>query len=139
MSSFSVLFFFVAIVVLALLGLNFLLAPRSPYQAKLGPFECGFNSFYQSRSPFHLSFFVYAIVYLLLDLEIILIFPYALSTYTNEVYGLVIMLIFTLIITIGFVYELGSGALTIDSRQNTDVFTSYAKPSNIIPVQSSIF
>jgi NADH-ubiquinone oxidoreductase chain 3 len=119
MSSFSILFIFVAIVVLALLALNFLLAPRNPYFEKQSAFECGFHSFQQSRSQFHLSFFMYAIVYLIFDLEIVLLYPYAVSTYENGLYGLVIMLIFTFIITIGFVYELSSGALEIDSRQNS--------------------
>jgi NADH-ubiquinone oxidoreductase chain 3 len=61
---------------------------------------------------------MYAIVYLILDLEIILIYPYAMSIYENGIYGLVIMILFTLIITVGFAYELGSGALHIDSRQH---------------------
>ena len=117
MSSFSILFLFVAIITLAFLAINFILAPRNPYQEKLSAFECGFHSFLQSRSQFHLSFFMYALIYLILDLEIILLYPYAMSTYHNDIYGLVIMLIFTLVITVGFVYELGSGALHIDSRQ----------------------
>lgn len=62
---------------------------------------------------------MYAIVYLIFDLEIVLLYPYAVSTYENGLYGLVIMLIFTFIVTIGFVYELSSGALEIDSRQNS--------------------
>ena len=117
MSSLSILFLFVAVVALALLALNFLLAPRNPYLEKLSAFECGYHSYQQSRSQFHLSFFMYALVYLILDLEIILIYPYAVSTYENGLYGLIIMILFTLIITVGFAYELGSGALHIDSRQ----------------------
>jgi NADH-ubiquinone oxidoreductase chain 3 len=117
MSSFSILFLFVAIITLLFLAINFVLAPRSPYQEKLSPFECGFHSFLQNRSQFHLSFFIYALIYLVLDLEIILLYPYAMSTYENGIYGLVIMLLFTLVITVGFIYELGSGALHIDSRQ----------------------
>lgn len=113
MSSFSVLFLFVAIIILLFLVINFILAPSNPYQEKLS----SFSHFHQSRSPFHLSFFIYASIYLVLDLEIILLYPYAMSTYVNGVYDLVIMLIFTLVLTVGFVYELGSGALHIGSRQ----------------------
>jgi len=131
MNSFSILFIFVAVVVLALLALNFLLAPRNPYLEKLSVFECGFHSFQQSRSPFHLSFFMYAIVYLILDLEIILLYPYAVSTYENGIYGLSIMLIFTVVITIGFVYELGSGALQIDSRQYSTPDSPHSPYSNL--------
>lgn len=119
MSSLSILFLFVAIITLLLLAINFLLAPRNPYTEKLSAFECGYHSYQQTRSQFNLSFFVYALVYLLLDLEIVLLYPYAMSTYENGIYGLIIMLIFTLIITVGFAYELGSGALQIDSRQNS--------------------
>ena len=87
------------------------------YQEKYSSFECGFHSFHQSRSPFNVSFFIYGLVYLLFDLEILLLFPYGMSIYSNEVYGLIITLIFILIITIGFVFELGKDALKINSRQ----------------------
>jgi NADH-ubiquinone oxidoreductase chain 3 len=90
------------------------------YQEKDSAFECGFHSFLQSRSPFNISFFIYALVYLLLDLEILLVFPYAVSEYTNGVYGLMTVLIFILIITIGFVFELGRGALKIESKQTSN-------------------
>lgn len=90
------------------------------YQEKDSAFECGFHSFLQSRSPFNISFFIYALVYLLLDLEILLVFPYAVSEYTNDVYGLMTVLIFILIITIGFVFELGRGALKIESKQTSN-------------------
>lgn len=58
-------------------------------------------------------------MFLLFDLEILLVYPYAVSTNTNDIYGLSIMLIFFLILTLGFVFELGKGALNIESRQNT--------------------
>jgi len=82
-------------------------------------FECGFHSFQQSRSPFNIAFFIYALVYFLLDLEILLTFPFAVSEYVNNIYGLIITLAFISIITIGFVYELGKGALKIPSKQYT--------------------
>ena len=53
------------------------------------------------------------------DLEILLVYPYLVSAYTNEVYGLVIILIFLLALTLGFAFELGKKALTIDSRQTS--------------------
>ena len=89
------------------------------YQEKDSMFECGFHSFQQSRSPFNIAFFIYALVYLLLDLEILLTFPFAVSEYVNNIYGLIITLGFITIITIGFVYELGKGALKIPSKQHT--------------------
>ena len=120
MSSMTFFFFFVSILALLFLVVNLILAPHNPYQEKYSIFECGFHSFLgQNRTQFGVKFFLFALVYLLLDLEILLTFPYALSEYVNDIYGLFIVLIFILIITIGFVFELGKSALKIDSRQNT--------------------
>ena len=58
----------------------------------------------------------------MLDLEILLTFPFALSEYVNDIYGLSIALLFIIIITIGFVFELGKSALKIDSRQIVPLF-----------------
>jgi NADH-ubiquinone oxidoreductase chain 3 len=118
MSSVTLLFIFVSVLALVFLLLNFILAPHNPYQEKYSIFECGFHSFLQTRSPFNVSFFIYALLYLILDLEILLIYPYGVSVYSNEIYGLIIMLIFTIMITVGFIFELGKGALKIKSRQD---------------------
>jgi NADH-ubiquinone oxidoreductase chain 3 len=107
----------VLIIAILFLVINFVLAPHNPYQEKYSMFECGFHSFQQTRLPFNIMFFVYGLIYLLLDLEILLIFPFALSEYVNSAYGLGIALIFIFIITIGFIFELGKGALKIDSKQ----------------------
>jgi NADH-ubiquinone oxidoreductase chain 3 len=117
---------FVAIVAVLFLFINLVFAPHNPYQEKDSMFECGFHSFQQSRSPFNIAFFIYALVYLLLDLEILLTFPFAVSEYVNNIYGLIITLGFITIITIGFVYELGKGALKIPSKQHT--YTIKNKP-----------
>jgi NADH-ubiquinone oxidoreductase chain 3 len=123
MSSVTFIFIIVAIIALLFLVLNFVLAPHNPYQEKYSIFECGFHSFLgQNRSQFGVKFFIFALVYLLLDLEILLIYPYGMSIYENGIYGLIIMLIFTFIITAGFVFELGKSALKIDSRQSYDYF-----------------
>jgi len=108
MSSITFLFILVAIVAILFLVLNFALAPHNPYQEKYSIFECGFHSFLgQNRTQFGVKFFIFALVYLLLDLEILVIYPFGLSSYENGIYGLIIVLIFTGIITAGFVYELG--------------------------------
>jgi NADH-ubiquinone oxidoreductase chain 3 len=72
----------------------------------------------QNRTQFGVKFFIFALVYLILDLEILVIYPFGLSGYENGTYGLIIVLIFIAILTIGFVFELGKGALKIDSRQS---------------------
>ena len=111
-------FIFVPILSLILLGLNLILAPHNPYDEKDSAFECGFHSFLgQNRSEFSISFFIFALLFLLFDLEILLVYPYVVSAYTNGIYGLIIMLVFFLVLTLGFVFELGKNALKIESRQ----------------------
>lgn len=103
--------------------LNLLFASHNPYQEKDSAFECGFHSFIgQNRTQFNISFFIFALLFLLFDLEILLVYPYIVSAYVNGVYGLIIMLIFFIVLTLGFVFELGKNALTINSKQiNTTV------------------
>jgi NADH-ubiquinone oxidoreductase chain 3 len=123
MSGTTFLFIFVCVIAILFLALNFILAPHNPYQEKYSIFECGFHSFLgQNRTQFGVKFFIFALVYLLLDLEILVIYPYGLSSYENGIYGLIIVLLFIGIITAGFVFELGKGALKIDSRQSYDYF-----------------
>lgn len=119
MSSFTIFIIFVCIIAALFLAINLLLAPHNPYQEKISSFECGFHSFLQTRSPFSIQFFIYGLLFLLFDLEILLIYPYVVSSYVNGVYGLIIMLIFTVAITIGFIFELGKQALRLSSKQNS--------------------
>lgn len=119
MTSLSIFFILVLIIAILFLVINLVFAPHNPYQEKYSIFECGFHSFLgQNRSQFTIKFFIYALIFLLLDLEILLIFPFGVSSYVNDLYGLIIVLSFTIIVTIGFVYELGKNALKIDSRQS---------------------
>lgn len=123
----STIFFFLFIPLLAfiLLAVNLIFAPHNPYMEKNSVFECGFSSFLgQNRTQFSISFFIFALLFLLFDLEILLVYPYLVSAYTNGVYGLVIMLMFLLALTLGFAFELGKKALFIDSRQMSNVATN---------------
>lgn len=120
MFSVKFFFFFVPVLSLILIFVNLLLAPHAPYKEKKTPFECGYHSFLlQNRTQFNISFFVFAILFLLFDLEIVLIYPLSMSIEFNGIYGLFIAIIFIAILTIGFVFEFGKGALKIESRQNT--------------------
>jgi len=113
-------FFFIIIPILALLllGINLVFSPHNSYQEKDSAFECGFHSFnYQNRIQFSISFFIFALLFLIFDLEILLVYPYVVSAYFNGLYGLSIMLIFFLVLTLGFVFELGKNALKIESKQ----------------------
>ena len=108
---------FIPILALILLGVNVLFAPHNPYEEKDSAFECGFHSFLgQNRSEFSISFFIFALLFLLFDLEILLVYPYVVSGYVNGIFGLIIMLVFFLLLTLGFAFELGKRALTIESR-----------------------
>src|ERR1700735_336330 len=118
MTTTTFFFFLIPILVIILLLVNLLLSPHNPYQEKDSAFECGFHSFLgQNRTQFSISFFIFALLFLLFDLEILLVYPYIISAYSNGIYGLVIMLVFFFILTLGFVFELGKNALKIDSRQ----------------------
>jgi NADH-ubiquinone oxidoreductase chain 3 len=110
---------FIPILSILLLSINLVLAPHNPYQEKDSVFECGFHSFLgQNRTQFSISFFIFGLLFLLFDLEILLVYPYSVSAYNNDIYGLVIMMIFFILLTLGFVFELGKNALSIESKQN---------------------
>jgi NADH-ubiquinone oxidoreductase chain 3 len=118
MSSQTFFFVFIPILAIVLLAVNLILAPHNPYEEKNSAFECGFHSFLgQNRSEFSISFFIFALLFLLFDLEILLVYPYIVSAYINGIFGLIVMLIFFLVLTLGFAFELGKNALSIESRQ----------------------
>jgi NADH-ubiquinone oxidoreductase chain 3 len=118
MTSTTFFLFLIPVLAILLLVINLLLSPHNPYQEKDSAFECGFHSFLgQNRTQFSISFFIFALLFLLFDLEIVLVYPYVVSAYTNGIYGLVIMLVFFLVLTLGFAFELGKNALKIESRQ----------------------
>lgn len=118
MTSQTFFLIFIPILAAILLAVNLILAPHNPYEEKDSAFECGFHSFLgQNRSEFSISFFIFALLFLLFDLEILLVYPYIVSAYVNGIFGLIIMLIFFLVLTLGFAFELGKNALSIESRQ----------------------
>ena len=116
MNNIIMLFIFVPILSAALLALNFLLAPSNPDEAKVSAYECGFNMVPgQTRSTFHIHFFIVALLFLIFDLEILLLFPIALTLYNVSIFGFSIAIIFFLVLTVGFVLEIGSGAIKLTS------------------------
>ena len=137
MTSTTFFIIFIPILSIILLLVNLLLAPHNPYQEKNSAFECGFHSFLgQNRTQFSISFFIFALLFLLFDLEILLVYPYSVSGYNNDIYGLVIMMIFFVLLTLGFIFELGKNALTIDSRQ-TSTYNNVDVPKSNIFLRSS--
>ena len=132
MTSMTFFFIFIPFLAIIFITVNFIFAPHNPYQEKLSSFECGFHSFlFQNRTQFNISFFVFGLLFLIFDLEILLVYPYVVSAYVNGIYGLIIMIIFFLALTLGFAFEIGKGALKIISKQN-DISRIYNNNNNNI-------
>jgi NADH-quinone oxidoreductase subunit A len=97
-----------------LMSLGFLFGQRKPDVEKLSAYECGFDAFEDSRIKFDVRYYLVAIVFIVFDLEIAFLFPWAVTLSSIGVAGLVAMGIFLLILVIGFVYEWKKGALEWD-------------------------
>ncbi len=91
--------------------LNFILSPRNPDPEKLSAYECGFEPFSDSRMEFDIRFYLVAILFIIFDLEIAFLFPWAISLGNIGFAGFISMMIFLFILTIGFIYEWKKGAL----------------------------
>ena len=106
------LFLFLALgLSIGFIVLNFVFSPKNPDPEKLSAYECGFEPFNDSRMEFDVRFYLVAILFIIFDLEIAFLFPWAISLATIGLYGYISMLIFLFILTIGFIYEWKKGAL----------------------------
>ncbi len=116
MSNLFFLFIFVPILAFVFLGLNLLFAPHRPDDSKVSAYECGFSPVYgQTRSTFQIHFYLVGMLFLIFDLEILLLFPIAVTLYQVSTFGFCIALIFFIVLTIGFVLEIGSGAIQLSN------------------------
>nr|YP_008238941.1 NADH dehydrogenase subunit 3 [Ganoderma lucidum]YP_010254623.1 NADH dehydrogenase subunit 3 [Ganoderma sichuanense]YP_010352170.1 NADH dehydrogenase subunit 3 [Ganoderma lingzhi]WAR64402.1 NADH dehydrogenase subunit 3 [Ganoderma amboinense]AGM47755.1 NADH dehydrogenase subunit 3 [Ganoderma lucidum]AWJ63800.1 NADH dehydrogenase subunit 3 [Ganoderma sichuanense]AWJ63834.1 NADH dehydrogenase subunit 3 [Ganoderma lucidum]QUA00756.1 NADH dehydrogenase subunit 3 [Ganoderma sichuanense] len=119
MNNILMLFIFVPILAGILLLLNFLLAPKNAYESKVSAYECGFSPIYgQTRNVFHINFFLVALLFLIFDLEILLLFPIAVTLYQVSVFGFSMVLIFFIVLTIGFILEIGTGSIKLASNNS---------------------
>nr|AYM32763.1 NADH dehydrogenase subunit 3 [Termitomyces sp.] len=119
MNNLFFLFIFVPLLAFILLGLNVLLAAHRPDEAKVSAYECGFSPVYgQTRSTFQIQFYKVAMLFLIFDLEILLLFPIAVTLYQVSTFGFSIALLFFIVLTIGFILEIGSGAISLVSFEN---------------------
>ncbi len=100
-----------AFVAMAAVGLSFVLAKQKPDSEKNSAYECGFPAFEDARSKFDVRFYLVAILFIIFDLEIAFLFPWAIALGDIGVPGFVSMLIFLGVLTVGFVYEWKKGAL----------------------------
>jgi NADH-quinone oxidoreductase subunit A len=107
-----ILFLFIALALsFGFILANFLAAPSNPDPEKLSAYECGFEAFDDSRMEFDVRFYLVAILFIIFDLEIAFLFPWAISLGNIGALGFWSMMIFLSVLTIGFIYEWKKGAL----------------------------
>ena len=98
----------------AFVVINFILSPKKPDPEKLSAYECGFEAFDDSRMEFDVRFYLVAILFIIFDLEVAFLFPWAISFSEIGFFGYLSMRIFLFVLTVGFVYEWRKGALEWD-------------------------
>ena len=107
-----IIFILIALVLsIGFIVLNYLFSPKNPDPEKLSAYECGFEPFQDSRMEFDVRFYLVAILFIIFDLEIAFLFPWAISLGNIGLLGFSSMMIFLFILTIGFIYEWKKGAL----------------------------
>lgn len=99
---------------LALLVAPFLIAIKRPDPEKVSAYECGFEAFDDARMKFDVRFYLVAILFIIFDLEVVFLFPWAAAFHDVGWFGFVSMMIFLGVLTIGFIYEWRKGALEWD-------------------------
>ena len=110
-----IIFMFVALSLsIGFIILNYLFSPKNPDHEKLSAYECGFEAFDDSRMEFDVRFYLVAILFIIFDLEIAFLFPWAISLGSIGVLGFWSMIIFLFVLTVGFIYEWKKGALDWD-------------------------
>jgi len=90
---------------------GFVVAPNRPDSEKLSPYECGFEAFEDSRMKFDVRYYLVAILFIIFDLEIAFLFPWAIVLDEVGMYGFMAMVIFLAVLVVGFIYEWKKGAL----------------------------
>lgn len=100
------------ILTLVIIGASFLVSPKKPYFNKLRPYESGFNNFQTANRQINVRFYVVAILFLIFDIEIIFMYPWAVAFTKLSNAGFYAMMIFFVLLVIGFIYEIKKGALT---------------------------
>ncbi len=93
------------------LGLGFFLGPRRADPEKLSPYECGFEAFEDARMKFDVRFYLVAILFIIFDLEIAFLFPWAVALEDIGLLGFMAMMVFLAVLVVGFIYEWKKGAL----------------------------
>jgi NADH-quinone oxidoreductase subunit A len=95
----------------AMLGGSYIIARQNPDSEKLSPFECGFAPFDDARGRFDVRFYLVAILFIIFDLEVAFLFPWAVALGDIGAFGFWSMMVFLGVLTVGFIYEWKKGAL----------------------------
>ena len=103
-----------ALITLALIFVPMLVAPSSPDPEKNAPYECGFEAIDDARMKFDVKFYLVAILFIIFDLEVAFLFPWAVALGDVGVFGFWSMMFFLAVLTVGFAYEWRKGALDWD-------------------------
>jgi len=98
-------------IAMAMIAASFILARQRPDSAKLSPYECGFEPFEDARVRFDVRYYLVAILFIVFDLEVAFLFPWAVSLGDIGVFGFWSMVVFLCVLTVGFAYEWKKGAL----------------------------
>ncbi|MBI2736492.1 MAG: NADH-quinone oxidoreductase subunit A [Rhodospirillales bacterium] len=98
----------------AAVGGSYLLARQNPNSEKLSPFECGFAPFDDARGQFDVRFYLVAILFIIFDLEVAFLFPWAVALGDIGLFGFWSMMLFLAVLTVGFIYEWRKGAYDLD-------------------------
>ena len=96
---------------IVMVAASYLAARQKPDSEKLSPYECGFEPFDDARSKFDVRFYLVAILFIIFDLEVAFLFPWAISLGSIGMFGFWSMVVFLAVLTVGFVYEWRKGAL----------------------------
>jgi NADH-quinone oxidoreductase subunit A len=99
------------VMALAMVVASFVLAKQNPDSEKLSPYECGFDPFEDARVRFDVRYYLVAILFIIFDLEVAFLFPWAVSLGDIGVFGFWSMIVFLAVLTVGFIYEWMKGAL----------------------------
>ena len=107
-----IIFLFIALLIsIGFILINFISSPSNPDPEKLSAYECGFDAFDDSRMEFDVRFYLVAILFIIFDLEIAFLFPWAITLGKTGIFGFWSMMVFLGVLTIGFIYEWKKGAL----------------------------
>jgi NADH-quinone oxidoreductase subunit A len=119
MNTLTFFILFIPALVLVLLLVNTLLAVNKPYSEKVSPYECGFTPLGDARQKFSVQFYLVAILFIVFDLEVLFLFPFAVSLYEVSLMGFWVVILFLIVLTVGFIYEWSKGALKFTRDPST--------------------